>query len=239
MTIAVPSWQVPGTWLENLDALADIEWIGGIELLFFSYDEAARRDFAAERGRIAAYSQRFSFSLHLPDPLGPEALDLAAATESFVGLYVFHPYSASAGDAGADAWARTVKTLCDSYGASKFAMEYTSAAAFDHGLERLRSVRRAPRDTPATALRICADTGRLTLDGVDPAAWIKDRATSMAELHLHAARGGKDHFSLGAEDSWLPAVAAEAKARDWRVVLETFSLVKTRASYECLKRWLE
>lgn len=239
MTIAAPSWQIPGTWLENLDALADIDWIGGVELLFFSYDEAARRDFAAERGRIAAYADRFSFSLHLPDPLGPAALDLAAATESFVGLYVFHPYSASAGDASADAWARTVKTLCDSYGASRFAMEYTGALAFNHGLERLKSVRHAPRDTPATALRICADTGRLALDGADPAAWIKDRATSMAELHLHAARGGKDHFSLGAEDSWLPAVAAEAETRDWRVVLETFSLEKTRASYDCLKRWLK
>jgi hypothetical protein len=61
----------------------------------------------------------------------------------------------------------------------------------------------------------------------------------MAELHAHAARGGKDHFPFGAEDSWLPAVAAEAKARDWRVVLETFSLERTLATYDCLKRWLE
>ena len=223
MTIAVPSWQVPGTWLENLDALADIEWIGGIELLFFSYDKDARRGFEAERGQIAAYADRFSFSLHLPDPLGPEALDLVAATESFVGLYVFHPRSAAAGE-----WARIVETLCDSYGAARFAMEYTGAAAFVSGSECLSG-----------APGICADTGRLVLDGIDPAAWIRDRATSIAGLHLHAARGGKDHFPLGAEDSWLPAVASEAKARDWRVVLETFSLERTLASYDCLKRWLE
>lgn len=228
MMIAAPSWQVPGTWLENLDALADIDWIGGVELLFFSYDLDAHRDFEAERGRIAAYADRFSFSLHLPDPLGPEALDLVAATESFVGLYVFHPPSASevAGE-GAEAWEKIVETLRDSYGESRFAMEYTGAGAFSRGMERLSSA------------RICADTGRLALDGIDPAEWIRDRATSIAELHAHAARGGKDHFPLGAEDSWLPAVAAEAKARDWRVVLETFSLERTLASYDCLKRWLE
>ena len=233
MTIAAPSWQVPGTWLENLDALADIDWLGGVELLFFSYDRDARRDFEAERGRIAAYAGRFSFSLHLPDPLGNEVFDLVAATESFVDLYVFHPRSAagSAGE-GAEAWARTVETLRDSYGPARFAMEYTGAAAFASGSGRLS-------DVPTEAPRICADTGRLALDGIDPAEWIKDRATSIAQLHLHAARGGKDHFPLGDEDAWLPAVAAEAMARDWRVVLETFSLERTRASYDCLKRWLE
>ncbi|MCE1194920.1 hypothetical protein LWX53_00260 [bacterium] len=238
MTIAAPSWQVPGTWLENLDALADIDWVRGVELLFFSYDREARRDFAAERDRIAACVDRFSFSLHLPDPLSPEALDLVAETEAFVGLYVFHPYSAEAGagDAGSGAiggieeWARTVEKLCDLYGEARFAMEYTGASAFARGLERLSRARRAPA--------ICADTGRLALDGADPAAWIQNRATSIAELHLHAARGGKDHFPLGAEDLWLPAVAAEAAARNWRVVLETFSLERTRASYDCLERWL-
>lgn len=234
MTIAAPSWQVPGTWLENLDALADIDWIGGVELLFFSYGEEARRDFAAERDRIAAYARRFSFSLHLPDPLGPEAIDLVDATESFVGMYVFHPCSADAGE-----WARVANKLRDSYGASRFALEYTGAAALDRGLERLSRARRWPAGAPGAAPGICADTGRLALGGIDPAEWIRDRATSIAELHLHAARGGKDHFPLGVEDSWLPAVAEEARARDWRVVLETFSLEKTRASYECLKRWLE
>lgn len=224
MTIAVPSWQIPGTWLENLDALADIDWIRGVELLFFSYDREARRDFAAERDRIAGYAGHFSFSLHLPDPLGLEALDLVAATESFVGLYVFHPHSAAT---GADEWAQTAKKLCDSYGERRFAMEYTGAAAFGHGLERLPGA------------RICGDTGRLALDGANPAAWIKDRATSITELHLHAARGGKDHFPVGAEDAWLPSLVDEARARDWRVVLETFALERTRASYDCLKRWLE
>ena len=224
MTIAAPSWQVPGTWLENLDALADIDWIGGVELLFFSYDRDARRDFEAERERIADYAGRYSFSLHLPDPLGPEALDLVAATESFVGLYVFHPHPA-AGEAGE--WARAAKTLCDSYGTRRFALEYAGAAAFARGLELLPGA------------RICADTGRLALDGASPAAWIKDRATSIAEVHLHAARGGRDHFPVGADDAWLPEVAAEAGKRNWRVVLETFSLERTRASYECLERWLE
>jgi len=238
MTLAVPSWQVPGTWLENLDALAGIDWIAGVELLFFSYDVDARRDFAAERDRIAAYADRFSLSLHLPDPLGPEALDLVAATESFVGLYVFHPHRVTADTSlvDIDEWARTVETLRDLYGGGRFAMEYTDAAAFERGLERLDRPRLgARRVTPA----LCADSGRLALDGIDPAAWIQDRATSIAELHLHAARGGKDHLPLRVDDSWLPTVAALAAARDWRVVLETFSLEKTRASHDCLKRWLE
>ena len=241
MTIAAPSWQIPGTWLENLDALADIDWIGGVELLFFSYDEAARRDFAAERGRIAAYADRFSFSLHLPDPLGP-AVARPRRGDRILRRFVRVPsrIPPSAGDASADAWARTVETLCDSYGASRFAMEYTGAAGLQpwlgapekrssraaryagHGAENLRR-HGAPRPGRRRSRRRGSKIAQRR--------WPNCTCTPRAAARIISPSAPRI--------PGFPRSRRKPKARDWRVVLETFSLEKTRASYDCLKRWLE
>ncbi|PKL06555.1 MAG: hypothetical protein CVV53_03735 [Spirochaetae bacterium HGW-Spirochaetae-9] len=226
MKLCVPSWQMPGSWLENARALASNPWIEGMELLFFSYDEEARSVFAEERDQIARFSERYSFSLHLPDPLRAEALELVEMTNSFVELYIFHPWKQGPEIAGQEAWADTVETLRASYGAERFALEYTGETAFGKSLALF----------PYTAL--CADTGCLIRNGQEPLEWIAARHTAIREIHLHAARGGKDHLSLSPEDAWLPGIAAAAAQSDWRVVLETFSLADTETSYEAFRKAL-
>ncbi len=229
MKLCVPSWQLPGSWLYNAEKLADLPWIEGIELLFFSFDDETRKLFAAEREALAGLAERFSFSLHLPDPLMPADRDLVEMTESFVDDYVFHPRGIggpSRENRDGQVWAALVREMRAAYGRERFAMEYTGEKAFEKSLELLPD------------LALCADTGCLIREGHQPLAWIRSHAGSLREIHLHAARGNKDHFALGPDDAWLPGLAKAAGESDWRVVLETFSLEESRASYDELRRWL-
>jgi len=229
MKLCVPSWQLSGSWLYNAEKLVDLAWIDGIELLFFSFDDETRKLFAAERKALAGLAERFSFSLHLPDPLMPADRELVEMTKSFVDDYVFHPYGfgdSSWENRDGPAWGALVREMRAAYGRERFVMEYTGEKAFEKSLELLPD------------LSLCADTGCLIRNGHQPLAWIRNHAGSLREIHLHAARGNKDHFALGPDDAWLPDLAKAAGESDWRIVLETFSLEESRASYDELRRWL-
>lgn len=221
MKLVAPSYLVPGTWLENLEAVAPVVWIEGIELLFFSYDDEARAILDRERAGIASFAGRFEFSLHLPDPLGPADEELIERTRPFVGLYVAHPPKSPDASA-AQRWATLLSSWRPRYG-DVFCLEYTGREAFEAAERGL------------SGLPLCPDTGRLALDGEDAAGWIADRADRVAEIHLHAARGGKDHFPLSADDPWLSPLARLAADREWRVVLETFSLDGATESANALR----
>jgi hypothetical protein len=214
MKLAAPSYLIPGTWLENLEAAASIEWLSGVELLFFSYDEDARRILSTELLGIAVSSDRLELSLHLPDPLSPADEELVEMTAPLVSLYVAHPPKA-----GSDlpAWADLLGSWRSRYG-DRFLLEYTGREAF------------AAAERVLPGLPLCPDTGRLALDGEDPSSWIGLRADRVAELHLHAAREGRDHLPLSGDEPWLPGVLGLAAARGWRVVLECFSLEVASAS---------
>lgn len=218
MKLCVPSWQLPGSWLFNLEKLAGIPWIEGIELLFFSYDAEARRLFAAEKAGIEAFAGRFSFSLHLPNSFVPADLDLIESTESFVDLYILHPWDGRKSNLDIGAWVALVEKLRTSLGKDRFAMEYTGEKWF----EECRSF--------APDLALCADTGCLIRNGRPPLGWIASRKSAIREIHLHAARGEKDHLPLGPGDDWVPGLAAAAAETDWRIVFETFSLEASEAS---------
>jgi hypothetical protein len=69
MQIFVPSWIIPGTYLENIRFLEDKRAISGVELLFFLYDGETRQLFEREYAEIARYRSRFRFTAHLPEPL--------------------------------------------------------------------------------------------------------------------------------------------------------------------------
>jgi sugar phosphate isomerase/epimerase len=220
--LAVPSYLAPGTWLENLKIAADLGWIRGVELLFFSYDEEARRIMAKESAGIAAMSSRFEFSLHFPDPLENADEALVELTRPYVPLYIVHP-PAEASEPELTRWAALLGSWRARYG-EVFALEYTGRVAFA----------RAERASPG--LPLCPDVGRLVLDGEDPATWIGGRADRVAELQLHAARGDVDHFPLSGEEPWLLPILELALSRDWRVELEVFSLEGAAASARALER---
>lgn len=224
MTLCLPSWQQPGTWLQNCLALKQYSWVQGIELLFFTWDDKVKAEFFAELEEIKRLTRRFTFSLHLPEILNPETEELVAITHSFIQLYVFHPWEEGKDDCPIEDWANNVQSLCRTYGNDKFAMEYTGEIPFKRAMELL------------TDTYICADTGCLLRNLCPPLAWIHERASSIREIHLHSAEGGKDHLALDFKDFWLPELAKSAQTSDWRIVLETFSLEESLVSY---KTWKE
>mgnify|MGYP005845340067 CR=1 FL=1 len=221
MNIIAPSYQIPGTWLENARALAPQHWLAGLELLFFSYDDDARKIFEVESEQLAELASRYSFSLHLPDPMTPDTQELVERTRKFVELYVFHPEPDHKG------WNTSMRILMDRFGAENFAMEYTGEQNFEAGLRALAGA----------DLRLCADTGVLLREGHDPAVWIADRVAAIAEIHLHGVQNGKDHHALSDADTWLRALIPYF-SRAIRINLETFSLDATRTSYATLQRIL-
>jgi sugar phosphate isomerase/epimerase len=224
--LCLPSWQQPGTWLQNCLALKPYSWVQGIELLFFTWDAKIKTEFSTELEGIQRLKRRFSFSLHLPEIIAPETEELIALTNSFVQLYVFHPWEEGKGDSSLEDWTRLVDRLRSAYGKDRFAMEYTGEIPFKRAMELL----------PNSC--ICADTGCLLRNRCPPAPWIRERASSIREIHLHAAQDGRDHFALSSGDAWLPELAKAALASDWRIVLETFSLEESLASYRVFEEAL-
>jgi len=204
----VPSYLVPGTWLENLRRVEGLEWISGVELLFFSYDSDARAILRRELREIGSFADRLRLTLHLPDALAPEHEELVAATRAFVSSYVIHP-PRDRGDL--EAWARLVESWRSTYGRD-FYLEYTGRDDFAAAEEALDEV------------ELCADTGRLLLDGVSPASWIAERRARVSEVHLHAVRGGRDHAALRCGEPWLEELAPRLADFRGPVEVEVFSL---------------
>jgi len=257
MILTVPSWLVPGTWLENLERASRIGWVEGVELLFFSYDAEARSALAVELPGIARIAKALSLSVHLPDPLTAEAEELVSLTADFAAAYIVHPprlaasapkdasktptssgalaythiasavshapATAAAGLSNKSEWARLVDALRGRYG-DRFLLEYTDREAFAA----------AERDIPG--LPLCADTGRLLLDGEVPDAWIESRVDRVREVHLHGVEGRKDHAALRDGEVWLESLVALLGASSTRVELEIFSLAEVEASAAVLRK---
>ena len=220
MTLCLPSWQQPGSWLQNCLALKQHPWVQGVELLFFTWDDTVKAEFSADLEGIKRLASRFSFSLHLPEVLTSQTEELISLSDSFVQLYVFHPWDDGKGEGSLQAWARLLNSFRGDYGKDRFAVEYTGEIPFKRAMDLLPD------------MQICADTGCLLRNLWHPAKWICQRANSVREIHLHSARAGKDHLALSSEDSWLPKLAKAAADSDWRIVLETFDLEDSMTSYK-------
>jgi hypothetical protein len=237
----VPSYQIPGTWLENLRYLAPLQWIGGVELLIFSFDPESRDLFVSEIEEIKDYAKRFAFTLHLPDPLpstegnqpSPILEELFALTDPIVERYVVHPPQST----DFDSWATTLTWARRNFGTERFLLEYTGKEAF-----AAAEIATAPS---LSDLPICADTGCLLKEGLDPAAWVSAYTSRIKEIHLHgigtdpisqheawapSPRERKDHRPLEASDTWALYIAALAEENEWIVNLETFSIAETEKS---------
>jgi sugar phosphate isomerase/epimerase len=231
MKLCVPSYLIPGTWLENLRFIAhrelrgtnDFSWVEGIELLFFRYDDDAREIIGREASSIASFTDTFEFSVHLPDPFSPHDEELVDNTECFATLYVLHPTLAADVDetgSGLVGWVSQVQKLRKCYG-DRFALEYTGRKAFERS-------RAAIPDMP-----ICADTGKLLLDGISPDRWISENLDSIREIHLHSvhrsgkycneAGGCRDHAALSADDEWLGRLTPVLSGFEGRIEFECFS----------------
>ena len=225
MKISVPSWVIPGTYLENLRFLEDKKTVSGVELLFFFYDDTVKKELEAELPAIASYQERFSLSAHLPNELLPEHIELVEILLPIVRHFIVHPSWSNAVDGEAIFLAEWFRR----FGKDKFVIENTAIQQFDKLIALL------PPDTG-----ICMDTGHLLLENVSPAAFAAQYGSRIREIHLHdldtAADDGRlpDHRSLRRESAWISDVAPFLAQFSEYINLEVFSWEEIQKSLEVL-----
>ena len=59
MVLSIPSYVIPGTYVENLRFLADKPSVQGVELLFYFWDAETQGLLAREEDEIRSLSERF------------------------------------------------------------------------------------------------------------------------------------------------------------------------------------
>jgi len=209
MNIFVPSWVVPGTYLENLRFLEDKKEIAGVELLFFIYDDETQKLFEREFASIEEYRGRFQFTAHLPEPLSTQHKPLVDMLKPLVKHFIVHP------------------TGSENFPGNDFVLENTELPLFEEALDRL------PPGKP-----VCMDTGHLLLQSLTTKGnenllkdFIIKYGARIKEVHLHnvdlaAARlDGRlpDHRALRSDDKWLMELLPFLREFNGVVNLEVFS----------------
>lgn len=236
MRITVPSWVIPGTYLENLKFLRDKPEIQGVELLFFLYDAEVRTLLDQEWAEILEYRNRFTLTVHLPDPLLPEHEELVQRLASAVRHFIVHPDPPDRAQAQGD----LLRSWGNRYGGGaspRFFVENTRP-------QRLESL--LPYLGEETG--ICMDTGHLLLEGQSPGAFFTRRQSRIGEIHLHslappqALADGRlaDHRPLTRGDmvaphSWLAELLPLLSRFEGVVNLEMFSWEEVYASLTLLR----
>jgi hypothetical protein len=226
--IIVPSWVIPGTYLENLRFLEDKDRVSGVELLFFLYDEEIKTMLDNEWEGILRHRERFVFTAHLPDPLLPGQADLSPRElverlAPFTRHFILHPGPAeTAGELAAlvNGWAAE-------FSRCRFLAENTAPGLLDALLPYLDD-----------RVGICMDTGHLLLEGIEPAVWFARRRDRIAEIHLHgvdrdkAAIDGRlqDHRPIAADAAWFKRLRPLLEEFRGVINMEVFSWEEARES---------
>jgi sugar phosphate isomerase/epimerase len=215
---------VPGGWLDNVRVAAGLGWASGVELLLFSFEGEDRALFIEELPTIleTAAQGALSLSVHLPDPLVPAHGEIPALLAPHAECFVVHPPSGGAGPSALTAWVELISAWRATLG-DRLLLEYSGAEDF------------AAAETALPGLPLCADTGRLLLEGIDPASWIAQRAGRIRELHLHGAAGGRDHRVPREGEAWLAGLRPFLSGFSGRVELELFSLESVKAAKAVLE----
>jgi hypothetical protein len=224
----VPSWVIPGTYLENLRFLANKPEIAGVELLFFLYNREIWEQFEAERRGIEEFRDRFSFTVHLPDLLLPEHRVLVRELSPLARHFIVHPGP----EAGAAAQGELLRSWKNT---GSFLIENTLPGRLPALLPYL------DEDTG-----LCMDTGHLLLEGQNPADFLRRWGDRVKEIHLHglnrekAARDGRlpDHRPLREGEPWLLELAPLLGEFAGPINLEVFSWEEAAESIAVLKRLL-
>jgi hypothetical protein len=190
---------MPGTYLENLRFIAEQPEIGGVELLFFIYDDETKAQFYGELNGIKQFSSRFTFSAHLPETLKSEHEELIETLSPLVRHFIVHPGKAGA----AAAQAALINRWSEKYGSAdspRFLAENTEPGLLEATLPLL-----------GPYVGLCMDTGHLLLEGRSPGEYFSRNRSRIAEIHLHgldrekAAIDGRlpDHRPVKPDAPWF------------------------------------
>ena len=212
-TLSVPSYIIPGTYLENVRYLANFPAIRAVELLFYLYDAQTRELLIREREGLASRRGRFSFSVHLPDDLKPEHAEILDLTRDLAERYILHPPPS-----GDDAFLRLVEQWRAQYG-EVFLLENL----IDRSFEALAA--------GLPGLPLCMDTGHLLLNGARIGDFLRRYGPRLQEIHLHGVRQAADHRPFLETEPWFRELAPFLRRFTGVVNLEVFSLADLT---ECL-----
>ncbi|MDR1949129.1 MAG: sugar phosphate isomerase/epimerase [Spirochaetaceae bacterium] len=242
LRFTVPSWVIPGTYLENLRFLADKPEIRGVELLFFLYNGEIRAELESEWQGIREYGDRFVYTAHLPDLLRPDHWELVERLSPLVRHFIVHPGPVEGAKAQAEllrSWTERLRNRADTPSVppvpaskSPFLIENTHPGRLPALLPHLDA-----------DIGLCMDTGHLLLEGQNPADFLRRYGDRVGEVHLHgldrekAARDGRlpDHRPLRAEDPWLAELVPLLADFPGPVNLEVFSWEEVQESIATLK----
>ena len=233
LQVSVPSWVIPGTYLENLRFLSD-KLVSGVELLFFIYDDEIARMLDDEFAGIRDYRDRFRFTAHLPDDLRSEHETLVEKLAPLVRHFIAHPATAS--EPGAQkAQARMLNAWATKYKIAsqpRFLMENTSPGLLEGMLPLLDE-----------KIGVCMDTGHLLEQEQSPSVFMTRYGGRIGEIHLHgldrkkAAVDGRlpDHRALCATDPWLHELLPLLQTFSGVVNLEVFSWDEAKQGVQVLQ----
>lgn len=221
MILSVPSYVIPGGYLENIRFLEDKSLVQNIELLFFMYDDDTRALVKGEWAAIRDYAQRFSYTLHLPDTILPEHQDLLDRTADFVDGYVVHP---PRDPAGLDDFVSLYQDWQTAYG-RPLRLENTRLPQFHAALQALEAFRPP----------LCADLGHLLAEGQDPCAWLDEYGQRIEEIHLHGLVDGRDHQPFTGREPWFDALRTRLGRFRGVVELEVFDWKHLEPMLEALE----
>ena len=225
MTISVPSYVIPGTYLENAEFLVDTTEIGAIELLFFFYDDSTRALLKREFAGLRALRNRFRYSVHLPDVVLPAHEIIVEETIEIATHYIVHPPRTE----DAPRLGTLLPQWIDRYG-DRFLVENTRTELFEAAVAELPDI------------GICCDTGHLLLEGRSPEAFVARYGDRIRQFHLHGladpsetnqhreqsdgsakVREVLDHHPARSDSPWFRAIAPFLRSFDGIVELEVFS----------------
>lgn len=208
MILSVPSYVIPGTYVENLRFLADKTEVEGVELLFFMYDQEIRTLMLAELPGIREFGSRFSYTVHMPDSIALEHEEIIELTRDIAGAYIVHPPRE---DAGLEGFSGLMDTWRSRYGRQSFLLENTR-------VDRFEAAESVLADSVHGLPPVCVDIGHLLMEAYDPIAWLEAKEGRVRELHLHGFDGHKDHVPFSQDEPWLGSLLSYLQ--DFKGVLE-------------------
>jgi hypothetical protein len=227
--ISVPSWVIPGTYLENLQFLEDKMAIDSVELLFFIYDEGVKKLFLKEWPILMKYYQwRFSYTAHLPAELDMSHRHLISNLHDFVDYFIVHPASPDKAQQQVD----ILSKLFEEFGENQFLIENTNPLYMENLLPML------PDD-----IHICMDTGHLLTANISVIDHYNKYKGRIKEIHLHGVDYEKakidgrlpDHRPIKADDPWFVELLPELQKFSGVINLEVFSWEEAKKSLEVLQ----
>lgn len=212
--IGVPSYVIPGTWLENIRFLENRREIHAIELLLFLWDETIRKDFLRELESIQQYKNQFIFTLHLPDANSAVLEEIIELTHDFVTAYCVHPPADSTQSCS---FAASLISLEQRY-QQPLLLENTTVSDLERVLACYQNIQ------PNTIPGLCMDTAHLLAEGIAPIDFIEQYGQYIKTVHLNDYTEQKGHKPISNQSQWISSCIPFFKHFSGILEFELFSI---------------